>query len=104
MVGNYARKGERRLRLILSASAAPEAASLITARQIRAARGLLSWSQDELARRAGISRPAVNRIEGGADVLAKSVRQVEAALVEAGIAFLPAGSDEGEGVRLARPD
>jgi transcriptional regulator with XRE-family HTH domain len=30
---------------------------------IRAARAALGWSQDELASRAGLSRPTVNRVE-----------------------------------------
>ena len=33
--------------------------------QLRAARGLLGWSQAELAERAGLSAPTVKRLEGG---------------------------------------
>ena len=33
--------------------------------QIRAARGLLGWSQSELANRAGLSLPTVKRVEAG---------------------------------------
>ena len=39
--------------------------SIIFAAQIRAARGLLNWSQGELAERAGISKQSVTRIENG---------------------------------------
>ena len=39
---------------------------LIYAAQIRAARGLLNWSQGELAERAGVSKQSVTRIERGA--------------------------------------
>ena len=33
--------------------------------QLRAARGLLGWSQSELAARAGLSLPTVERLKGG---------------------------------------
>ena len=36
---------------------------LVYAAQIRAARGLLNWSQGELAERAGVSKQSVTRIE-----------------------------------------
>jgi predicted transcriptional regulator len=39
--------------------------SIIFAAQIRAARGLLNWSQGELAERAGVSKQSVTRIEKG---------------------------------------
>jgi predicted transcriptional regulator len=38
---------------------------LIYAAKIRAARGLLSWSQGELAERAGVSKQSITRIETG---------------------------------------
>ena len=38
---------------------------LIYAAQIRAARGLLNWSQGALAERAGVSKQSVTRIENG---------------------------------------
>ena len=38
---------------------------IIYAAQIRAARGLLNWSQWELARRSGVSQQSVTRIENG---------------------------------------
>ncbi|WP_397583486.1 helix-turn-helix transcriptional regulator [Sphingorhabdus sp.] len=40
--------------------------SIIFAAKIRAARGLLNWSQGELAERAGVSKQSVTRIEVGA--------------------------------------
>jgi transcriptional regulator with XRE-family HTH domain len=38
---------------------------LIYAAKIRAARGLLNWSQGELAERSGVSKQSVTRIENG---------------------------------------
>ncbi len=37
----------------------------MTIEQLRAPRGLLGWSQSELAARAGLSLPTVKRLEGG---------------------------------------
>jgi transcriptional regulator with XRE-family HTH domain len=42
-----------------------EVSYVITVEQIRAARGLLGWSQSELAKRAGLSLPTVKRVEAG---------------------------------------
>ena len=39
--------------------------SIIFAAKIRAARGLLNWSQGELAERASMSKQSVTRIENG---------------------------------------
>ena len=39
--------------------------SIIFAAKIRASRGLLNWSQGELAERAGVSKQSVTRIEAG---------------------------------------
>jgi transcriptional regulator with XRE-family HTH domain len=38
---------------------------VITIEQMRAARGLLGWSQSELAKRAGLSLPTIKRVEAG---------------------------------------
>jgi transcriptional regulator with XRE-family HTH domain len=59
-----------------------------TVDQLRAARGLLGWSQSELAARAGLSLPTVKRLEGGfgprvsADAKAKLQKAIEAAGIE----------------------
>ena len=37
---------------------------MITGRQIRAARGLLKWSSPDLAKKAGLTRETINKIEG----------------------------------------
>jgi transcriptional regulator with XRE-family HTH domain len=72
-----------------------------TVDQLRAARGLLGWSQSELATRAGLSLPTVKRLEGGfgprvsVDARAKLQKAIEAA----GIEFLD-GNGGGLGVRF----
>ena len=77
---------------------------MITARQIRAARALLGWSQQTLADRAVISLNALVRLESGrADTRISTLNAVQTALVRAGIEFLPAAA-KGEGVRLRDPN
>ncbi len=70
--------------------------------QCRAARGLLNWTQEQLARIAGVSRSTVRDFEGRRHALQPmSEHMVVQALERAGVLFLEAGRD-GPGVRLAR--
>jgi len=76
---------------------------MITPRQIRAARALLGWSQQQLADKAIVSLNAVTRMEKGkVDSRLSTVSAVEKALTKAGVEFLPAG-ERGEGVRMRSP-
>jgi transcriptional regulator with XRE-family HTH domain len=76
---------------------------MITARQIRAARALLGWTQQQLADAAIVSFGAVTRLERGeVDPRVSTMTAIQGALVKAGVEFLPAG-DKGEGVRLIKP-
>lgn len=69
---------------------------MITLPQIRAARGLLNWTQRELAHAAGISIRALNMIEQERSVpRQETLRALENALQSAGVAFC-----EEQGVRL----
>jgi transcriptional regulator with XRE-family HTH domain len=77
---------------------------VISARQIRAARALLGWSQQQLADKAIVSLNAVARLEKGiVDSRVSTVQAVEAALSKAGIEFI-ARNEKGEGVRLRSAD
>lgn len=77
---------------------------MVSARQIRAARALLGWTQQQLADKAIVSFNAVTRLERGeVDPRVSTITAVEEALVKAGIEFIPTG-EKGEGVRLARAD
>jgi len=73
---------------------------MISSAQIRAARGLLKWTQAMLAHRAAISIVTLNMIESDrVDPRASTLRAIEAALEKAGVEFI--GSErEGLGVRL----
>ncbi|MEY4591437.1 MAG: hypothetical protein RIR18_332 [Pseudomonadota bacterium] len=62
---------------------------MIKPAQIRAARSLLSWSQQELADRAVLSLTAINRLElGQVDTRISTLEAVEDAFQKAGIEFI----------------
>lgn len=69
---------------------------MITPRQIRAARVLLKWRQQDLADHAIVGVATVQRIEEGKDVRVSSLQKVEDALRAAGIEF----AADSDGVRL----
>jgi transcriptional regulator with XRE-family HTH domain len=72
--------------------------------QLRAARGLLGWSQSELAERAGLSLPTVKRLEGGFGprVSNEARAKLQKALETAGVQFIDENGG-GPGVRLKKP-
>jgi transcriptional regulator with XRE-family HTH domain len=77
--------------------------SLAGIEQIRAARGLLGWSQSELARRAGLSLPTVKRFETQSDIRVSTDAKIKLqdALEAAGIVFIEENGG-GPGVRLRK--
>jgi transcriptional regulator with XRE-family HTH domain len=77
---------------------------MITARQSRAARALLGWTQETLADRARVSLTALKRLESESrlDVYETTRDQIRRALEAAGIVLL--STEKGEGVlRLHEP-
>jgi transcriptional regulator with XRE-family HTH domain len=76
----------------------PEA--MPTSAQIRAARGLLGWSQAELAQRAHLHPRTIERAERGAGITVRTLRAIAGALEAGGIEFLQ--NQNGLGVRLRR--
>ncbi|MDP4021449.1 XRE family transcriptional regulator [Methylobacterium sp. NEAU 140] len=71
----------------------------MTPGQSRAARGLLGWSEADLAARVGLAEDFVRSVEGGyGDPPAGQVEALRSALVAAGIAFTDSPT---QGVRLA---
>jgi transcriptional regulator with XRE-family HTH domain len=76
---------------------------MLTIEQLRAARGLLGWSQSKLAARAGLSLPTVKRVEGdlGPRVSAEARNRLRDALESAGVEFIEENGG-GPGVRLKR--
>ena len=73
---------------------------MITARQSRAARALLGWTQQELADKALVSLTALKRLESEKDlrIYESTEDQVRRVFEDAGITFLR--SDKGEGVLI----
>ena len=78
---------------------------MITSDQIRAARALLGWSANELARESNVGVATVRRFEVVAGVPSGQVRILEAlkvAFEEAGVEFI-GSPDDRPGVRLKEP-
>lgn len=78
---------------------------MITAEQMRAARGLVRMSQADLARAANVSVETVKRMEGFTGSISAntlSLKAVEDALGAAGVHFIPGGDGMGPGVRLRK--
>ena len=74
----------------------------ISSEQCRAARGLLGWSQQELARRAKVARKTVADFElGQVRPYPRTLRDVVETFDDAGVVFLPAEEPVvGPGVRF----
>ena len=75
---------------------------VVTIEQLRAARGLLGWSQSELAARAGLSLPTVKRLEAGFGprVSDEARRKMQRAIEAAGIEFIEENGGGSGGVRF----
>ena len=76
---------------------------MVTVEQIRGARGLLGWTQSELASHAGLSLPTVKRLETGVGprVSDEARNRVQRALETGGITFISENGG-GPGVRLRK--
>ncbi|MBP7334932.1 MAG: helix-turn-helix transcriptional regulator [Niveispirillum sp.] len=76
----------------------------ITPAQLRAARGLVNWSREELANQAGTTERTVARIELEEGAARQStLTAIRTALEAAGVIFIQENG-EGPGVRLRRTD
>lgn len=63
--------------------------TMVTIEQCRAARGLLSWTQQDLAEASGLSKTAINNFEKGhSDIKADSLRAIRLAFESAEVEFL----------------
>lgn len=75
----------------------------ITVAQVRAARGLLGWSQTDLASASGVSRPTIADFEAGKRTpYARTIDELRRSLERAGVEFIDENGG-GAGVRLKRP-
>jgi transcriptional regulator with XRE-family HTH domain len=76
----------------------------VSIRQVKAARALLAWSQEQLAQEAGISVPTIKRLEAADGLLRgrnETVGKICAALQTAGVEFIDENGG-GTGVRLRK--
>ena len=76
---------------------------MIEAAQIRAARGLIEWSQTQLAEASDLALSTIRRMEVAGGTLKSSVEnvlKVQQALEDAGVIFIDRNEDGGPGVRL----
>jgi transcriptional regulator with XRE-family HTH domain len=77
---------------------------MITSEQVKAARGLLRWNQEDLAAASGISLPAIKRLEQLPGPLAAQSRTVEAIIAafgNTGVEFIVENGG-GPGVRIRK--
>jgi predicted transcriptional regulator len=76
---------------------------MISSAQCRAARGLVGWTQQELAKNAGVGTVAIHQLESGTSQPRRATLDVvRRALEEAGVEFIDENGG-GAGVRLRRP-
>ncbi len=74
---------------------------MISVRQVKAARALLGWSQDDLAKASGVSKPTIARLETAEHLggYAGTREKIVYALETAGVVFTNGGEP---GVKLKR--
>jgi DNA-binding XRE family transcriptional regulator len=76
----------------------------VSIRQIKAARALMAWSQEQLAQAADVSLPTIKRLEANDGPLggrSETGARIQAALQRAGVEFIDENGG-GPGVRLRK--
>ncbi|MEI9422218.1 helix-turn-helix transcriptional regulator [Mesorhizobium sp. Cs1299R1N1] len=74
----------------------------VTAGQLRAARGLIGWSQQDLAEKAEVGRATIADFEAGKRApYATTLGRLQETLIAAGVEFIPENGG-GAGVRLRK--
>ena len=79
---------------------------MLQAAQIRAARALVGWKQDDLAKAAKIGIATIRRVEGQQGPMmgyVSTLMRIQSAFEQAGVRFLDNDAGGGIGVRLAAP-
>ncbi len=75
---------------------------MLSAAQVRGARGFVGWSARELAEAANIGLSTVQRVEAGGAITPANMDAIRRALETAGIEFVPENGG-GAGVRMRKP-
>ncbi len=80
----------------------------MTGEQIRAARSLLGWTANDLAKQCGVSYPTIQRLDSTKGQLSgrhDTIEAIRSAFTNAGIQFLKSGDvATGPGVALKEAD
>jgi transcriptional regulator with XRE-family HTH domain len=77
---------------------------MLTPAQVRMARAALRLSVRQLAERTGVADSTILRFETDkGSILASNLGRLQDTLEQAGVAFLPADSSGGPGVRFTKP-
>ncbi len=78
---------------------------MLEAAQIRAARALLGWRQEDLSKASGVGTATIQRLEKSEASItgyASTIMRIEAAFEKAGVLFITDDEIAGIGVRLAK--
>jgi transcriptional regulator with XRE-family HTH domain len=78
---------------------------MIESAQIRAARALLGWRQEDLSKASGVGAATVRRVESSnsrATSYVSTLSRIQAAFETAGVLFIDDDGSAGFGVRLAK--
>jgi predicted transcriptional regulator len=75
---------------------------MITSAQCRAARGLVGWSQQQLAKNAGVGTVAIHQLESGTSQPRRATLDVVKRALEAGGVEFIDENGGGPGVRLRK--
>jgi len=78
---------------------------MIVPEQMKAARGLIGWSQEDLAEATSLGIATVKRIEGSKEGIrgrAANLLLIEKTFEDAGVIFIPEDESGGPGVRLKK--
>ena len=72
--------------------------------QIRAARGLLGWRQEDLSKASGVGTATIRRIEKSHSITgyASTLARIQAAFEKSGIEFIDDDETGGLGLRLGK--
>jgi transcriptional regulator with XRE-family HTH domain len=80
---------------------------MLKSAQIRAARGLLDWRQQDLSKASGVGTATIRRIEKSSPAItgyASTLVRLQAAFEQAGIQFIYEDGTGGLGVRMAKKE
>jgi transcriptional regulator with XRE-family HTH domain len=78
---------------------------MLRSAQIRAARALLGWRQEDLSKASGVGTATIYRIEKSDESItgyASTLARIQAALEQAGIKFIDNDEGGGFGLRFSR--